>query len=72
MSMAATCNPMELSPCAIAIISAKPPTAACCSKLKDQRPCLCQYLKDPKLQKFINSPNANKVATTCGSPFPRC
>ncbi|KAF7132498.1 hypothetical protein RHSIM_Rhsim09G0104000 [Rhododendron simsii] len=72
MSMAATCNPMELSPCAVAIISAKPPTAACCSKLKDQRPCLCQYLKDPKLQKFINSPNANKVATTCGSPFPSC
>ncbi|KAL7171127.1 hypothetical protein ACSBR2_035890 [Camellia fascicularis] len=72
MSMAATCNPMELSPCASAIISAKPPTTACCTKLKEQRPCLCQYLKDPNLQKFIKSPNANKVANTCGSPFPSC
>ncbi|GFS32810.1 hypothetical protein Acr_00g0024820 [Actinidia rufa] len=72
MCMGATCNPLELSPCASAIITAKPPTPACCNKLKEQRPCLCQYLKNPNLQKFINSPNANKVATTCGSPFPSC
>ncbi|XAR72313.1 hypothetical protein NMG60_11018908 [Bertholletia excelsa] len=68
----ATCNPMELSPCASAIVSAKPPTPICCRKLKEQKPCLCQYLKNPNLQKFIKSPNANKVAATCGSPFPSC
>ncbi|KAL7001103.1 hypothetical protein U1Q18_002256 [Sarracenia purpurea var. burkii] len=73
LSMAATtCNPVALSPCATAIISSKPPTPACCAMLKAQRPCLCQYLKDPNLHKFINSPNAIKVATTCGAPFPTC
>ncbi|CAK9151276.1 unnamed protein product [Ilex paraguariensis] len=73
VSMAAiTCNALQLSPCATAITSSTKPTPMCCSKLKEQRPCLCKYLKDPKLQKFINSPNAKKVATTCGTPFPRC
>ncbi|CAK9140326.1 unnamed protein product [Ilex paraguariensis] len=71
VSMAAvTCNPIQLSPCASAITSSTTPTPICCSKLKEQKPCLCKYLKDPNLQKFINSPNARKVATTCGTPFP--
>ncbi|KAJ7943110.1 non-specific lipid-transfer protein 2-like [Quillaja saponaria] len=73
VSMAAVnCNPLELSSCASAMTTSNPPTAVCCSKLKEQRPCLCQYLKDPKLQKLVNSPNAKKVAATCGSPFPTC
>ncbi|XP_047329151.1 non-specific lipid-transfer protein 2-like [Impatiens glandulifera] len=73
-TMAATisCKAMELSPCAVAIVSAKPPSAVCCRKIKQQRPCLCQYLKDPNLKKFVNSPNARKVAVTCGTPYPRC
>ncbi|XAR52450.1 hypothetical protein NMG60_11020539 [Bertholletia excelsa] len=69
---AVTCNPMALSACADAITSSQPPTSTCCNKLKEQRPCLCQYIKDPNLQTLINSPNANKVAVTCGSPFPTC
>ncbi|GAY47607.1 AAI domain-containing protein [Citrus sinensis] len=73
LSMGAmTCNPLELSPCASAITGANAPSAICCSKLKEQRICLCQYMKDPNLRKFVNSPNARKVATVCGSPFPRC
>ncbi|OWM68023.1 hypothetical protein CDL15_Pgr017591 [Punica granatum] len=68
-----TCNALELSSCATAITSSGvPPSPTCCSKLKEQRPCLCQYLKDPNLQRLINSPNAKKVATICGSPFPTC
>ncbi|KAH7516470.1 non-specific lipid-transfer protein 2 [Ziziphus jujuba] len=73
VSMAAvTCNPLALSACASAITTSSPPSAQCCSKLKEQRPCLCQYVKDPNLQKVINSPNAKKVANICGSPFPTC
>ncbi|XP_021657220.1 non-specific lipid-transfer protein 2-like [Hevea brasiliensis] len=72
VSQAVTCNPLALSPCASAMTSSSPPSAICCSKLKEQRPCLCQYLKNPNLQKLVNSPNAKKVATTCGSPFPNC
>ncbi|KAK4376408.1 hypothetical protein RND71_002704 [Anisodus tanguticus] len=66
------CNPLQLSPCANAITSSTTPSTICCSKLKEQRPCLCKYMKDPRLQKMISSPNAKKVATTCGSPFPTC
>ncbi|KAM3269602.1 hypothetical protein P3S67_030484 [Capsicum chacoense] len=69
---AVNCNPLQLSPCANAITSSTTPSAICCSKLKEQRPCLCKYMKDPRLQKMISSPNAKKVASTCGSPFPRC
>lgn len=69
---AITCNPLELSACAIAITTSSTPTALCCSKLKEQKPCLCQYVKDPNLQKLINSPNARNVANTCGTPFPTC
>ncbi|XWS50759.1 hypothetical protein CRYUN_Cryun12cG0115200 [Craigia yunnanensis] len=72
VSMAVTCNPTELSSCVSAITSSSPPSQLCCSKIKEQKPCLCQYLRNPTLKKFINTPNARKVATTCGTPFPKC
>ncbi|XP_038702401.1 non-specific lipid-transfer protein 2-like [Tripterygium wilfordii] len=72
MSQAVTCNVSELSPCAPAISSGAAPSSACCSKLKEQSPCLCGYLKNPNLKQFVNSPNARKVANSCGVPFPKC
>ncbi|KAI4350955.1 hypothetical protein L6164_005357 [Bauhinia variegata] len=72
VSMAVTCAPVQLSPCVSAMTSAAPPTKLCCSKIKEQRPCLCQYLKNPMLKKYVDSPNARKVARTCGTPFPSC
>ncbi|XP_019151832.1 PREDICTED: non-specific lipid-transfer protein 2-like [Ipomoea nil] len=72
VSEAVTCSATELSPCASAIISGTPPSAACCSKLKEQKPCLCGYLKNPTLRQFVNSPNAKKVASACGVPTPKC
>ncbi|KAA3459749.1 hypothetical protein ERO13_A12G267200v2 [Gossypium hirsutum] len=72
VSMAVTCSPTQLSSCVSAITSSSPPSKLCCSKIKEQKPCLCQYLKNPNLKKFINTPNARKVASTCGTPFPKC
>ncbi|KAK7269805.1 hypothetical protein RIF29_22548 [Crotalaria pallida] len=72
MAETITCNALQLSACASAITTPNPPTHQCCSKLKEQKPCLCHYLKDPNLKKFVNSPNARKVARICGSPFPTC
>ncbi|XP_010279351.1 PREDICTED: non-specific lipid-transfer protein 2-like [Nelumbo nucifera] len=72
ISVAVVCRPTELASCASAITSSAAPSKMCCSKLKEQRPCLCKYLKDPNLQKLINTPNAKKVASTCGIPFPSC
>lgn len=70
VTMAVTCNTLELSQCASAITSSTPPTAECCSKLKEQEACLCEYVKDPNMQNLVNSPNAKKVADTCGTPIP--
>ncbi|PWA39575.1 hypothetical protein CTI12_AA166750 [Artemisia annua] len=69
---AAICNPIQLSPCATAILSSTAPSETCCGKIKEQRHCLCNYIHNPRLQKFINTPNARKVADTCGTPFPTC
>ncbi|KAL3830870.1 hypothetical protein ACJIZ3_019672 [Penstemon smallii] len=69
---AVTCNPIQLSPCANAIMSSTKPSAVCCAKIKEQRPCLCNYMKNPNLQKFVKSPGAKRVAKSCGTPYPRC
>ncbi|XAR63932.1 hypothetical protein NMG60_11024095 [Bertholletia excelsa] len=72
VSMAVTCNPSELAPCASAITTSSPPSKACCTKLQQQKPCLCQYLKNPSLKPYVNSPNAKKVASACGVSLPKC
>ncbi|GKV23595.1 hypothetical protein SLEP1_g33304 [Rubroshorea leprosula] len=72
VSTAVTCSPTQLSSCVSAITSSAPPSKLCCSKIKEQKPCLCQYLKNPNLKKFINTPNARKVASSCGTPYPKC
>ncbi|KAF9619963.1 hypothetical protein IFM89_010579 [Coptis chinensis] len=72
LSMAATCDATQLSPCLGAITSGSPPSPACCTRLKSQRSCLCQYLKNPNLSRFVNTPNARRVGSRCGVPYPRC
>ncbi|CAN4093580.1 unnamed protein product [Withania somnifera] len=69
---AVMCNISELSSCAPAIISSEPPSPQCCAKLKEQKPCLCKYIKDPNLGPYVNSPNAQKLSKACGVPFPKC
>ncbi|KAK6925336.1 Bifunctional inhibitor/plant lipid transfer protein/seed storage helical domain [Dillenia turbinata] len=72
VSQAVTCSVSELQPCVGAITYSTPPSNDCCTKLKQQKPCFCQYLKDPNLKKFVNNPNAKKVASTCGVSYPKC
>ncbi|KAJ1443219.1 Non-specific lipid-transfer protein type 2 [Sesbania bispinosa] len=72
MAEAVTCSPVELSPCLGAISSSSPPSSTCCQKLRDQKSCLCGYLKNPTLRQYINSPGARRVASSCGVPFPTC
>ncbi|KAK4284171.1 hypothetical protein QN277_001039 [Acacia crassicarpa] len=69
---AVTCSPIALSPCMAAILSSSPPSNECCDKLKEQKPCLCGYIKNPSLRQYVNSPAAKKVASSCGVPFPTC
>ncbi|OIT05350.1 non-specific lipid-transfer protein 2 [Nicotiana attenuata] len=72
ISVAVTCSAIQLSPCLGAITSNSPPSRLCCSKIREQKPCLCQYLKNPNLRNYVNSPGAKKVARTCGLPYPKC
>ncbi|XVE60870.1 hypothetical protein DITRI_Ditri05aG0161600 [Diplodiscus trichospermus] len=66
-----TCDPAELAPCLEAFTSPTPPSDICCSNLKEQSPCLCGYLEDPNIGKyFVGNPNAERVAKTCGIPYP--
>ncbi|GMI74625.1 Tracheary Element Differentiation-related 4 [Hibiscus trionum] len=69
---AVTCNPTELSPCMPAFTSSADPSAACCSKLNEQQPCLCGYIKNPALKPYVDSPNAKRVASYCKIPWPQC
>ncbi len=69
---AVTCNPVELSPCIAAFTSNAPPSRTCCGKLREQRPCLCGYIKDPNYSRYVSSPNAKRIASSCGVPYPRC
>ncbi|PON77516.1 Bifunctional inhibitor/plant lipid transfer protein/seed storage helical domain containing protein [Parasponia andersonii] len=68
-----TCNPFELIPCMERIPKySRPPSKPCYSKLKEQEPCLCRYLEDPKLRRFFNNPYATFVASRCGVSYPKC
>ncbi|TKY64815.1 non-specific lipid-transfer protein AKCS9 [Spatholobus suberectus] len=70
MAEAVTCTPTELSPCLPAITSSSPPSTTCCQKLKQQKPCLCGYLKNPSLKQYVNSPGAKRVVSACGLAYP--
>ncbi|EAY79130.1 hypothetical protein OsI_34237 [Oryza sativa Indica Group] len=66
------CDPGLLSPCAAPIFFGTAPSASCCSSLKAQQGCFCQYAKDPMYASYINSTNARKMIATCGIPLPNC
>ncbi|KAL8035133.1 hypothetical protein ABFX02_12G077100 [Erythranthe guttata] len=65
-----SCDPAQLSPCASTIFFSSQPSNACCTAIRQQIPCLCQYQSDPTLQGFINSPAALRISTFCNVPFP--
>ncbi|XP_010528502.1 PREDICTED: non-specific lipid-transfer protein 2-like [Tarenaya hassleriana] len=67
-----TCVVTELRPCLPAITTGGAPSAECCGKLKEQQPCLCGYIKNPALSQYVSSPNARKVLSACGVPYPSC
>ncbi|KAI4388943.1 hypothetical protein MLD38_001228 [Melastoma candidum] len=69
---AVTCDPSSLEPCAPAILLGTTPTSDCCTNLKAQQPCFCQYANDPNYAQFVNSTNARKAAAYCKVPIPCC
>jgi hypothetical protein len=69
---ATSCDATQLTPCAGAIIGNAAPTPACCSRMREQMPCMCTYARDPNLQRYVNSPNGRKVMAACKVPVPSC
>ncbi|XP_040384271.1 non-specific lipid-transfer protein 2P-like [Oryza brachyantha] len=69
---AAQCNAGQLAVCAGAIIGGSAPSASCCSNLRAQRGCFCQYARNPAYASYINSGNARKTLSSCGIAIPRC
>ncbi|CAM0870979.1 unnamed protein product [Alopecurus aequalis] len=69
---AAACDAAQLAVCVPAITTGAKPVPQCCTNLKEQRPCFCQYAKDPKYGRYIKSPNATKTLQSCGVPVPKC
>uniref|UniRef100_A0A0E0CTY9 Bifunctional inhibitor/plant lipid transfer protein/seed storage helical domain-containing protein n=1 Tax=Oryza meridionalis TaxID=40149 RepID=A0A0E0CTY9_9ORYZ len=68
----AGCNAGQLTVCAGAIAGGARPTAACCSSLRAQQGCFCQFAKDPRYGRYVNSPNARKAVSSCGIALPTC
>ncbi|CAM0956546.1 unnamed protein product [Alopecurus aequalis] len=66
------CDAEKLIECGPAIIGGTTPSDSCCSNLKAQEGCFCQYAKDPAYSQYINSPNARKTLTSCGITLPTC
>ncbi|KAF9594070.1 hypothetical protein IFM89_027279 [Coptis chinensis] len=72
VSMAQICNPLLLNPCLGPTKSDSYPSAICCTRLRSQRPCLCQYQRNPSLRNYVNSPNTRLLLSRCGVPYPNC
>uniref|UniRef100_A0A3Q7FG81 Bifunctional inhibitor/plant lipid transfer protein/seed storage helical domain-containing protein n=1 Tax=Solanum lycopersicum TaxID=4081 RepID=A0A3Q7FG81_SOLLC len=70
---AQTCNVNELiSPCFATFAFSSPPSSACCTKLREQQPCLCEYIKNPAYAQYISSTLISRVLTACKIPVPKC
>ncbi|KAK7374868.1 hypothetical protein VNO80_08311 [Phaseolus coccineus] len=69
---AVTCSATQLTPCLPAFTSSASPSAACCQKLKEQKPCFCGYINNPSLKQYVNSPRARTVLSSCRVPYPSC
>nr|GMC69539.1 non-specific lipid-transfer protein 2-like [Ipomoea batatas] len=68
----AACDVQPLTPCLSALTSNTNPSQLCCQRLNQQKPCFCQYLKNPSLKMYLNSPAAKKAAKTCNVSIPKC
>lgn len=66
----AACAVTDLAPCLPAVQGGSPPSTDCCTKLKDNQSCFCDYLKDPLVGPYMSA--AKKVLTACGVPIPSC
>nr|GME08352.1 non-specific lipid-transfer protein 2 [Ipomoea batatas]GME12181.1 non-specific lipid-transfer protein 2 [Ipomoea batatas] len=69
----ATCDVQQLNPCLSALTFDTKPSQLCCVRLNQQKPCFCEYVKNPTLKEYvIDSPAAKKAIETCKVSLPKC
>nr|GMC80152.1 non-specific lipid-transfer protein 2-like [Ipomoea batatas] len=69
----ATCDAKQLNPCLSALTFNLHPPPQCCERLNQQKPCFCQYVKNPNLKDYlVNSAAAKKVYELCKVTMPKC
>ncbi|KAI3519312.1 hypothetical protein L1887_08341 [Cichorium endivia] len=62
-----SCSDMELMPCGVAISSSQAPTSDCCTKVTQQSPCFCGYIRDPSYRQFISLATTERVVRQCSA-----
>ncbi|GJN09334.1 hypothetical protein PR202_ga27334 [Eleusine coracana subsp. coracana] len=63
---AAACNAKLLKACVPALTTGVTPTGECCSNVKAQQSCLCQFAKNPAYARYVGSPNTRRTIAACG------
>ncbi|XP_019086612.1 PREDICTED: non-specific lipid-transfer protein 2-like [Camelina sativa] len=66
----AACVVADVQICKSAVTTETPRSKECCAKLNEQQSCLCDYLKDPSVSKYITA--AKRVLAACDIPFLSC
>lgn len=67
------CDTSGLGSCVPAFSNPSLPLSVdCCGALKAQQPCLCDYLKNPALRTYLNSPQLIRLRAACSITPPSC
>lgn len=66
------CTQIEITGCIAAILYGDKPSAECCREMKEQEPCFCDFIKNPVFNKYVTSPQARAILSSCGIPYPTC
>ncbi|KAL8257228.1 hypothetical protein R6Q59_029269 [Mikania micrantha] len=64
------CDPESLSACTIPFTFGSEPSKKCCTDLKAQEPCFCDFIRNPSYEQLITSDKAKKLAANCNVTIP--
>ncbi|KAJ0533165.1 putative bifunctional inhibitor/plant lipid transfer protein/seed storage helical [Helianthus annuus] len=68
LGMADDCDSSKFEPCIQYFADGAllpTPDTECCENLQGQPGCYCEYIKDPKICKYVASPRAKELGTAC-------
>jgi hypothetical protein len=66
------CDPGQLAECMPTINGRSTPTTGCCSNLRTQQGCFCEYVQNPAFAKYLRGDIARHTLTACNIDIPNC